>query len=865
MAEEIICLGKKFNSDDERREYFRNELRKKLSELKHIDGFPIGEDEDIIALSDPPYYTACPNPWMNDFIRQWEEEKTNLIESGIRNIEFNVSEPYAVDVTEGKNNPIYNAHSYHTKVPHPVIMRYILHYTQPGDIVLDSFAGTGMTGIAAQMCGDPEIQTKYKIEKEFYDNNLATPKWYSRKAICGDLSPAASFIAANYNTPIDLVQFKKDANRIIEKLENELGWMYQTRDQYGNIGRINYTVWSDVFLCKECNEEFVFWDVAFDKNTGSILDSFKCPHCNAKLSKREIKNAYNTVRDLDSGEILQQIKTVPVLINYFKQKKRFEKIPNNDDLETINRINNFDINNWIPTERMPEGDESRRNDVNGYTNINHFFTRRNLIVLSYLRELCTTNSLLLVFNSISQTLASKLVRYNLGNRGNGPLSGTLYIGSLTAESNVINIFRGKVEDLLKAFSNSRRSIIFTSSATNQILKNDSIDYIFTDPPFGANIMYSELNFMWESWLKVKTNNKKEAIENSSQGKSKLIYQNLMTECFSEYFRILKPGRWMTVEFSNTSAAIWNGIQAAIQKAGFIISNVTALDKQQGSFKAVTTPTAVKQDLIISCYKPDSDYISIYDSRDEKGIWEFVTDHLKHLPVHLRKESNTAFIIERSPKILYDRLISHFIIRGLPIPIDAKEFQLGLKQKYHERDGMYFIQEQVHEYDEKKAQAPTIIEAGWQIATESEGIEWLKRELHGIKLKYQDIMPKWMQATTAIRKGDILPELRDILQQNFIEESDGNWRVPDMNEAKDREIIRNKALQREFSSYVELANNPKSKRMKEVRVEALRAGFKNCWDTKDFQTVVNIANKIPQNLLMEDEQLLMYYDIAKDRV
>ena len=127
------------------------------------------------------------------------------------------------------------------------------------------------------------------------------------------------------------------------------------------------------------------------------------------------------------------------------------------------------------------------------------------------------------------------------------------------------------------------------------------------------------------------------------------------------------------------------------------------------------------------------------------------------------------------------------------------------------------------------------------------------------------MPKWMQATTAIRKGDILPELRDILQQNFIEESDGNWRVPDMNEAKDREIIRNKALQREFSSYVELANNPKSKRMKEVRVEALRAGFKNCWDTKDFQTVVNIANKIPQNLLMEDEQLLMYYDIAKDRV
>jgi len=46
-----------------------------------------------------------------------------------------VKEPYAYDVKEGKSNKIYNAHSYHTKSPHPAVMRYILHYTQPGDIV----------------------------------------------------------------------------------------------------------------------------------------------------------------------------------------------------------------------------------------------------------------------------------------------------------------------------------------------------------------------------------------------------------------------------------------------------------------------------------------------------------------------------------------------------------------------------------------------------------------------------------------------------------------------------------------------------------------------------------------------------------
>ena len=160
----VICLGKEFNSEEERREYFRNELRIKLPELKKMEGFPIGEDEDIINLSDPPYYTACPNPWLNDFIAEWEKEKESI--PG-REKDFHVDEPYASDVSEGKNNPIYNAHSYHTKVPHPAIMRYILHYTQPGDIVLDAFAGTGMTGVAAQRCDSPEHDVKTKIEKEF--------------------------------------------------------------------------------------------------------------------------------------------------------------------------------------------------------------------------------------------------------------------------------------------------------------------------------------------------------------------------------------------------------------------------------------------------------------------------------------------------------------------------------------------------------------------------------------------------------------------------------------------------------------------------------------------------------------------------
>src|SRR5690554_7248754 len=162
--DKVICLGKEFTSEEERREYFRHELRTKLPELKKIEGFPIGEDEDIINLSDPPYYTACPNPWLNDFIAECEKEKEKI--PG-RKKEFYVDEPYASDVSEGKSNPIYTAHTYHTKVPHPAIMRYLLYYTQPGDSVLDAFGGTGMTGVAAQICEKPDTETKYKIEHEW--------------------------------------------------------------------------------------------------------------------------------------------------------------------------------------------------------------------------------------------------------------------------------------------------------------------------------------------------------------------------------------------------------------------------------------------------------------------------------------------------------------------------------------------------------------------------------------------------------------------------------------------------------------------------------------------------------------------------
>lgn len=858
----VICLGIEFNSDDERRKHFRNELRAKLPELKHIEGYPIGEDEDIVNLSDPPYYTACPNPWLNDFIAEWEKEKANFL--GRKN-DFHVDEPYAGDISEGKNNPVYMAHSYHTKVPHPAIMRYILHYTQPGDIVFDGFAGTGMTGVATTRCNKPENDEKYKIEAEWNKQKNALPNWGKRRAILNDLSPIASFISYNYNVDFNLNSFVEESEKLLIEIDKQIGWLYEIEHTNQTKGIINYTIWSEIFNCPSCNGEVVFWEHAISEDKLEQYESFNCKHCKSVLDKNSLSKAFETVYDKISERTIKQTKCKPVLINYSVGKKRYERKPNISDIHILERIDSQidQVLQFIPNIPIQEGDKTGEPRRMGYDRIYHLYTTRNYYALAkILSRIKFENRIGLLFTSIILN-SSRLYRWRTNGKG-GYLNGTLYIASLTQENNVLKLFREKIRDL--RFKITQSNVSQVGSADQIMVNSNSFDYIFTDPPFGANLMYSELNLLIEGWLKILTNNRREAIENKTQRKSTLDYQNIMTDCFIEYYRLLKDGKWMTVEFSNTSAAVWNGIQTALQKAGFIIANVASIDKKQGSYNAVTNATSVKQDLVISCYKPTSEFESRFKTQQsEISVWDFVSQHLNHLPVHIKRDNSTTAIIERSPKILYDRLITFYLMRGFPVPVDARDFQDGMRQRYVERDGMYFTSEQAAEYDEKKAKAPQFVQLSLIVTNESDAIEWLKDRLRKQAQKYQDIMPDFRIATQSLRKGDTLPELQDILNENFIQESDGRWRTPDPNEEKDRIELRTKVLLKEFNGYVTAISQPRAKKLKEVRVEALRVGFKHCWEQKEFNTIVIMGDMIPQNILLEDEQLLMYYDVAKDRV
>jgi len=867
----VTVLGRTFVNDDERRTYFREELRKQLPELKKIEGFPIGDDEDILNLSDPPFYTACPNPWINDFITEWEAEKIELQKQGKRLYDFEVDEPYASDVSEGKNNPIYNAHSYHTKVPHPAIMRYILHYTQPGDIVFDGFAGTGMTGVAAGMCGNPDTEIKATIEKELKSAGLHSPDWGTRQAVCSDLSPIASFIGFNNNMPKNYSLIEIKVKDILKKIKEDFGWMYQTKHTNNATANINYVIWSEVFTCPECLSEIEYWKEARDSE-GNIQNSFSCPNCSTSVSKSTLNRLYVSKYDINLNSSVKQPKYVPALINYSFSGKRYEKRPDQNDLITLEKINNLEINSWFPKDEIIEGVKTNDPIRFGFTHTHHLYFKRSLFILSRFWEL-TLNLPILRFAATSVLVKTASLLHNVGVKNGkinlaGALPNAMYIPSTIAERNISELLIGKLSDIEKICSiKTPFNCSQIESATDiRNINSDSIDYIFTDPPFGANLMYSELNFVHESWLKVKTNAKDEAIENRKQNKNLFDYQRLMISSFTEFFRVLKPNKWMTVEFSNTSASVWNSIQISLQRAGFVISNVRGLDKQQGSFNAQTTLTAVKQDLVISCYKPSSEFDHKFQQsqHSEVGIWDFVAEHLNHLPVHLNKGNATTAVIERSPKILFDRLIAFYVQRSLPVPIDAALFQKGLKERFIERDGMYFTAEQVHEYDSKKAELPNFVQLSLLVASEQDGVMWLRRELETTPQTYQELQPNWMQALAGVRKGDILPELKDILEDNFLQDESGHWYLPDLENEIDLEKVRTRRMLKLFDNYREQALKPKGK-IKEARVEALRVGFKQCYKDKDFKTIVMIGDSIPNNLLMEDEVLLQYYDIAISRV
>ncbi len=641
-GQSVTCLGQTFANDDERREHFRSRLRQRLvdPEFRATPGFPDGTDDEIVKMSDPPYYTACPNPFIVDWIA--------TVPAPDAHVPY-IRAPLAVDVAVGKTDPLYKAHGYHTKVPHQAIVPSILHYTKPGDLVLDGFGGSGMTGVAAVFCDIAPAAYKRGVERQFSDDGRDAPEWGARRAIINDLSPAASFIAANYVTPLDIDDFEKAAEKLLRDLRAEIGWMYQSGAQ-----RIHYMVWSEVFTCPECTGTINFHRDAKGDEEGRVSAKFPCPHCGAELNKDRLERVFESTADPATGGIWRRVKFEPALVSVATPNGRVERELTPEDHALLARIEALPLPVEVPTRRFPIEQMSHGSRIapKGFTHVHHFYLPRARQALAALWRLSAAEPnervrKMLQF-AVEQTIwgFSVLNRYSPTHfsQVNRNLNGVYYIASQHAECSPWYNLDGKFSRLVSAFRSfapkSHETYVTVGTAAQLLAPTGSVDYVFTDPPFGENIYYADLNFPRGGVARRHHRRFREAIVDSAKEKDLPWYEGAMQACFAEYFRVLKPGRWMTVVFSNSRASVWNAIQVALQQAGFVVAEVTALDKTQGSYRQVTSANAVKQDLVVSCYKPNG---GLEDRFHAAGLtddtaWDFIRTHLKNLAVIRRNKT-----------------------------------------------------------------------------------------------------------------------------------------------------------------------------------------------------------------------------------
>lgn len=558
----------------------------------------------------------------------------------------NLSGPhFSGELIGAKNSVIYNAHSYHTKIPPEAVRPLVEHYSSPGDRVLDPFCGSGMTGVAALLAG--------------------------RGAILSDLSPAAVHIASNYCTPCNAQDLDGAAKRALQAARPTVDWLYESDD---GISTIEYVLWSDVFSCPWCEEPVSYWKSTFDPERRVLKRLSTCTYCGKEFRK-------------DAASWLGEEPVLVSLSSGNGRGARRQRPATARELSHLAAINATPIATWYPQDRFgPEREMWRASHrAMGITAVDKFFTHRNLFALSELHhrirqepDARLMRALMFAFTGCVNR-ASKRYQWN-AKRPTNVMTGTLYVSSLRYEFNVASLFSRKVaavERYYAALGNPAvQCEVRQCSATNlQYLGDGTADYVFTDPPFGSNIYYADSSLLWEAWLGRFTDERLEAVVNRKRtvdvgGKDLDGYGNLMTQAFCEIHRVLKPGRFASVVFNNTDGRIWQAIQSAVADAGFSIASTSGLDKTHRSIKGIKGTQGREQvavfDVVLNLERTKSFNVAVPHS-DERAIDETLravfVEHLR-----ARKEGSTEVNDNQRTDYFHSLAVRALLERKLPLKV-----------------------------------------------------------------------------------------------------------------------------------------------------------------------------------------------------
>ena len=578
---------------------------------------------------------------------------------------------YANALPAKRTGNLYGAFPYPTKISPEAVALFIAAHTAPGDTVFDGFSGSGTTGLAALLCGNPPDELRSEAERL----GLKV-QWGSRNAILYELGALGAFVGRTLTNPPEPLSFRKAAENLLRESENEDGWVYGAIDPDGCNGMIRYVIWSDLLSCPACHRKTSLWDACVCLNPAQIASRFSCPECGHEASLDQTERVTESVWDDILGEERVSRVRHPVRVYGSTGKKRWSRDANDSDLALIRQVKSNSVPDLVPDVAIPWGDLYRRGYHQGITHLHHFYTRRNLYVFARLWERASryegalADALqfwLLSYNASHATIMSRVIAKS-GQKDlvvTSAQPGVLYVSGLPIEKNLFAGLRRKLSTIVGAFGiiHGREGSVkvHQQSSCNVRLSDHCVDYVFTDPPFGGNIPYAEISFLNEAWLGRYTDRKEEIIVSASQGKSPEAYQDLLYRALSEARRILKPTGKATLVFHSASADIWNALQSAYSAAGFGVECAGLLDKTQGSFKQVTANGAVRGDPVLLLGKK-----AVNAAMPAGSVWAVAEQ--------IRQE---AFLApdpsEQTAHRLYSRLVSYFLNRHQPVPLNAETF------------------------------------------------------------------------------------------------------------------------------------------------------------------------------------------------
>jgi hypothetical protein len=463
-----------------------------------------------------------------------------------------------------------------------------------------------------------------------------------------------------------------------------MDWLYETRcDRCDGRATTAYTVFSTVFQCSRCLEKVAYFDcpeIQIQTSDRKLKTIRICPSCLKHGHQEEI----NT-----SGKRLESI---PVQVSYIckegckpkrsershndldaKKRKYFELF----DLEKIKEIEGKSIPFWYPQINMNNTPDNEirwgllwRPYHGDIKRVDQFFTKRNLwafaLFLSEADKLIYSDAFRLLLTG-SCLHGSKLSHHK--EAGGGIMAGTYYLPQMCKERNVYDLLERKFVDIRNAEVELSKSLstvdvsISTQSATNiGTIPNDSVDYIFTDPPYGEKVQYGELNFVWEAWLKLDTSwQDNEIVINKIRGKNDVDWAQLMRSSFEECFRVLKPNRWITLCYHDTSEGTWELVQDFMTEIGFIpdkSDSTLFIDTGQKSYNQYTAENVTKRDLVINFRKPRQGEVAakvvLTGEEDATSFFEKA-----RLILVEALEAHPGSTADR----LYDELVSRMVRRG----------------------------------------------------------------------------------------------------------------------------------------------------------------------------------------------------------